>query len=119
MSPCLATASVWTSTSPRHGARSGARTLVADETGFLTLVRHVRVRHGESVLWRTFAVFPKGWKKSRLSLPSSMPASTLWSNHDESGLNFFRRLLGTRNFSGQISQVLRRRRFPDLILISI
>ncbi|PYL51928.1 MAG: hypothetical protein DMF33_09135 [Verrucomicrobia bacterium] len=40
-------------------------------------------------------------------------------DHDESGLSFFRRLLGTRNFSGQISQVLRRRRFPDLILISI
>lgn len=40
-------------------------------------------------------------------------------DHDESALDFFRRLLGTRNFSGQISQVLRRRRFPDLILISI
>jgi lysophospholipase L1-like esterase len=33
--------------------------------------------------------------------------------------NFFRRILGTRNFSGQVSQLLAARRFPDLILISI
>jgi lysophospholipase L1-like esterase len=33
--------------------------------------------------------------------------------------NFFRRILGTRNFSGQINQLLTTPRFPDLILISI
>jgi lysophospholipase L1-like esterase len=33
--------------------------------------------------------------------------------------NFLRRILGTRNFSGQITQLLRAPRFPDLILISI
>ena len=33
--------------------------------------------------------------------------------------NFFRRILGTRNFSGQISQLLQSPRFADLILISI
>lgn len=33
--------------------------------------------------------------------------------------NLFRRLLGTHNFSGQIRQLLRARRFPDLILICI
>jgi lysophospholipase L1-like esterase len=33
--------------------------------------------------------------------------------------NLFRRILGTRNFSGQVSELLRARRFPDLILISI
>jgi lysophospholipase L1-like esterase len=33
--------------------------------------------------------------------------------------NFFRRILGTRNLSGQIAQLLRAPRFPDLILISI
>ena len=33
--------------------------------------------------------------------------------------NFFRRILGTHNFSGQINQLVRARRFPDLILISI
>jgi lysophospholipase L1-like esterase len=37
--------------------------------------------------------------------------------HDRQSL--FRRILGTRNFSGQISRLLRARRFPDLILISI
>jgi lysophospholipase L1-like esterase len=33
--------------------------------------------------------------------------------------SFFRRILRTRNFSGQIADVLAMRRFPDLILISI
>ncbi|MGC1322584.1 MAG: SGNH/GDSL hydrolase family protein [Candidatus Udaeobacter sp.] len=33
--------------------------------------------------------------------------------------NLLRRILGTRNFSGQVGELLRARRFPDLILISI
>jgi lysophospholipase L1-like esterase len=33
--------------------------------------------------------------------------------------SFLRRILGTHNFSGQIARLLRTRRFPDLILISI
>ncbi len=33
--------------------------------------------------------------------------------------DFFRRILGTRNFSGEISQLLQSPRFPDLILISM
>jgi lysophospholipase L1-like esterase len=33
--------------------------------------------------------------------------------------NFFRRILGTHNFSRQISQLLRAKRFPDLILLAI
>jgi lysophospholipase L1-like esterase len=33
--------------------------------------------------------------------------------------NLFRRILGTRNFSGQVGELLQARRFPDLILISI
>src|SRR6266480_5991983 len=40
-------------------------------------------------------------------------------DHEECRLGFFRRILGTRNFSGQITQLLRAPRFPDLILISI
>jgi lysophospholipase L1-like esterase len=36
-----------------------------------------------------------------------------------SRLSFFRRILGTRSFSGQINQLLQVVRFPDLILISI
>ena len=39
--------------------------------------------------------------------------------HERGRENFFRRILGTRNFSGQINQLLRAPRFPDLILISI
>jgi lysophospholipase L1-like esterase len=33
--------------------------------------------------------------------------------------NFFRRILGTRDFSGQVTQLIAGERFPDLILISI
>jgi lysophospholipase L1-like esterase len=40
-------------------------------------------------------------------------------DHESGRLNFFRRILGTRSFSGQINQLLRVVRFPDLILISI
>jgi lysophospholipase L1-like esterase len=40
-------------------------------------------------------------------------------DHEHGRQNPFRRILGTRNFSGQIDALLRARRFPDLILISI
>jgi lysophospholipase L1-like esterase len=40
-------------------------------------------------------------------------------DHERERQNFFRRILRTRNFSGQISQLLGARRFPDLILVSI
>jgi lysophospholipase L1-like esterase len=40
-------------------------------------------------------------------------------NHEHGGQNLFRRILGTRNFSGQVGKLLRARRFPDLILISV
>src|SRR5207249_11393303 len=40
-------------------------------------------------------------------------------DHEGVRSNFSRRILGTRNFSGQITRLLRARRFPDLILISI
>ena len=40
-------------------------------------------------------------------------------DHERGRQNLFRRILGTRNFSGQISQLLRPQRFPDLILIAI
>jgi lysophospholipase L1-like esterase len=40
-------------------------------------------------------------------------------DHERGREDFFRRILGTRNFSGQINQLLRAPRFPDLILISI
>jgi len=40
-------------------------------------------------------------------------------DHEQGHQNLFRRILGTRNFSGQVGQLVRARRFPDLILISI
>src|SRR5216117_1501532 len=40
-------------------------------------------------------------------------------DHERGRPNVFRRILGTRNFSGQINQLLRAQRFPDLILVSI
>jgi len=40
-------------------------------------------------------------------------------DREHSRQNLFRSILGTRNFSGQIDELLRARRFPDLILISI
>jgi lysophospholipase L1-like esterase len=40
-------------------------------------------------------------------------------DHGHGRENLFRRILGTRNFSGQVGELLRARRFPDLILISI
>ena len=40
-------------------------------------------------------------------------------DHEHCRQNLFRRVLGTRNFSGQLGELLRARRFPDLILISI
>jgi lysophospholipase L1-like esterase len=40
-------------------------------------------------------------------------------DHEHGHQDLFRRILGTRNFSGQVGDLLRARRFPDLILISI
>ena len=40
-------------------------------------------------------------------------------DHEEERQNFFRRILRTRNFSGQINQLLVAERFPDLLLIAI
>jgi len=40
-------------------------------------------------------------------------------DHEGQRQNFFRRILRTRNFSGQIGELLAMKRFPDLILISI
>jgi lysophospholipase L1-like esterase len=40
-------------------------------------------------------------------------------DHEGERQNFFRRILRTRNFSGQIDELLAAKRFPDLILIAI
>src|SRR5438477_6780768 len=40
-------------------------------------------------------------------------------DHEHGRQGLFRRILGTRNFSAQVAELMRARRFPDLILISI
>jgi lysophospholipase L1-like esterase len=40
-------------------------------------------------------------------------------DYEDCRQNLFRRMLGTRDFSGQVGELVRARRFPDLILISI
>ena len=40
-------------------------------------------------------------------------------DHEQGYQNPFRRILGTRNFSGQVGELMRAHRFPDLTLISI
>ena len=40
-------------------------------------------------------------------------------DHEHCRQNLLRRILGTRNFSGQVGELLQARRFPDLILICI
>ena len=40
-------------------------------------------------------------------------------DHEHESQNFFRKILRTRNFSGQIGQLLATERFPDLVLIAI
>ncbi|MFN2541368.1 MAG: hypothetical protein ABR514_04250 [Chthoniobacterales bacterium] len=40
-------------------------------------------------------------------------------DHERDRQNFFRRILGTRDFSGQITHLLAAKRFPELILVSI
>jgi lysophospholipase L1-like esterase len=40
-------------------------------------------------------------------------------DHEHGHQNLFRRILGTRNFSRQVAELVRTRRFPDLILIAI
>src|SRR5215475_15520316 len=40
-------------------------------------------------------------------------------DHEHGRQNLFRRVLGTRNFSEQVGELVRARRFPDLTLISI
>jgi len=40
-------------------------------------------------------------------------------DHEHARANFCRRIIGTRNLSGQINKLLRTRRLPDLILIAI
>jgi lysophospholipase L1-like esterase len=89
-----------------------------------------------STLWRAQTSRGKNWflhvdaAPSICSISKSLEAITPFVAIECAGVgalvdpergreNVFRRILGTRNFSGQVSKLLRAHRFPDLILISI
>src|SRR5215472_9422202 len=89
-----------------------------------------------STFWRAHTCRGKNWFLHRDATPGACSiAKTLESktplvaiecagvgalvDHQHSRLDLFRRILGTRNFSAQVSDLLRAFRFPDLILIAI
>jgi hypothetical protein len=89
-----------------------------------------------STLWRARTSRGKNWFVHLGAAPSICSISksletitplvaTEWAgvgalvNHEHDRQNLFRRILGTRNFSGQVGELLRAPRFPDLILLSI
>ena len=117
MSPCSATASVFYISSPWstfwrvHTRRERNWFLDASSprAGSPRLTRPVVDSHSISKMLEEITPF----------VATAYAGIGALVDHEESRLNFFRRVLGTRNFSGQISQVLRARRFPDLVLISI
>ena len=89
-----------------------------------------------STFWRAHTCRGKNWFLHRDATPETCSiAKTLESktplvaiecagvgalvDHQHSRQDLFRRILGTRNFSAQVSDLLRAFRFPDLILIAI
>jgi len=89
-----------------------------------------------STLWRAHTSCGKNWFLHRDAAPSICSVSKSLEtitpfvateyagvgalvNQEHGRQQLFRRILGTRNFSGQVGELVRARRFPDLILISI
>src|SRR5262245_18673540 len=89
-----------------------------------------------STLWRARRSRGKNWylqleaAPSICSISKSLEAITPFVaiecagvgalvDHEHGRQDLFRRIIGTRNFSGQVGELLRAFRFPDLILISI
>jgi lysophospholipase L1-like esterase len=89
-----------------------------------------------STLWRAHTSRGKNWflqfdaASSICSISKSLETITPFVaiecagvgalvDHEHARQNLLRRVLGTRNFSGQVTELLQARRFPDLILISI
>src|SRR5438067_484335 len=87
-------------------------------------------------LWRAHTSRGKNWflhldaAPSICSISKSLEAITAFVaiecagvgalvDHEHCRQNLLRRILGTRNFSGQVGELLQARRFPDLILICI
>jgi lysophospholipase L1-like esterase len=89
-----------------------------------------------STLWRAHTSRGKNWFLHLDAAPSSCSISKSLEtitpfiaiecagvgalvDHEHCRQDLFRRILGTRNFSGQVGELVRAHRFPDLILISI
>jgi lysophospholipase L1-like esterase len=89
-----------------------------------------------STVWRAHTSRGKNWFLHRDPAPSICSVSKALETttpfvaiecagigamavHEHSRENLLRRILGTRNFSGQVDRLLQASRFPDLILISI
>ena len=89
-----------------------------------------------STLWRARTSRGKNWFLHLDAAPSTCSISKVLEaitpfvaiecagvgalvDHEHGRENLFRRILGTRNFSGQVGELLQARRFPGLILISI
>ena len=89
-----------------------------------------------NTLWRAHTCHGKNWFLQLDAAPSTCSVSKSLEtitpfvaiecagvgalvDHEHCRQNLLRRILGTHNFSGQVSELLRARRFPDLILISI
>ena len=89
-----------------------------------------------STFWRARTSYGKNWflhfdgAPSTCSVSKALDKTTPFVAMECAGVgalvdyeygheNLFRRILGTRNFGGQIGELVRARRFPDLILISI
>jgi lysophospholipase L1-like esterase len=102
-----------------------------------SLSRNVYVSSSLSTLWRARRHYGNDWFLNTDPSPSSvysvferLEKFTPLVATEFGGLgamvdngrdrqNFFRKILRTRNFSGQMTQLLARKRFPDLILIWI
>jgi hypothetical protein len=87
-------------TSHRRGARCGARTRLAGRIGFFT-----------STLLQAFAVFRKAGDNHAFCR-DRMRGGWCLVDHEHCRQDLFRRILGTRNFSGQVGELVRAHRFP-------
>ncbi len=102
-----------------------------------SLSRNVCVSSALSTFWRARRYYGNDWFLNSESSPASVYSvferldkltplvATEYGglgamvDNGKDRLNFFRKILRTRNFSGQVTQLLSRDRFPDLILIWI
>ena len=94
-------------------------------SSILSTFWRARTRHGQDWFLNTdplsrsiYSVFERLEKFTPLVATEYGGVGALVDN-ERDRQNFFRKILRTRNFSGQVSQLLSGKRFPDLILIWI